>query len=156
MSLNREYDEAITEAEKAILMQPGFWMGYLALGATLVYSGNSEKGLEMIKKANSLSPKLPFYEYYFGVVCFNLGQYAEAIALLKKVFLGMHEIFTVNEYLTAAYVLAGMEDEAQKQANEILRIDPNFSVDKFAKSIPYKNQSDSDRILNALRKAGLK
>ena len=48
------------------------------------------------------------------------------------------------------------DEKAHRQANEAVKIDPNFSIDNFADRIPYKNQSDTDRILNALRKAGLK
>ena len=59
-------------------------------------------------------------------------------------------------YFTASYILEGIEDEARKQADVIMQVDPKFSVDHFAGRIPYKNQSDTDRILNALRKAGLK
>jgi len=73
--------------------------------------------------------------------------------------LALHQLpdYLINHvYLTASYIMIGMELEASKQAEEILRIDSNFSVDKFGRFLPYKNQSDTDRILNALRKAGLK
>jgi len=53
-------------------------------------------------------------------------------------------------------MLAGREDEARTQAAELLRIDPKFSLERFAKTLTYKNQTEIDRYIGALRKAGLK
>jgi len=39
----------------------------------------------------------------------------------------------------------------------LLRIHPKFSLEKFVRSVTYKNQEDVERIISApLRKAGLK
>jgi len=48
------------------------------------------------------------------------------------------------------------ESEARAEAGEVLRINPKFSLDYYGKTLPYKDQSVSDRIVAALRKAGLK
>jgi hypothetical protein len=50
----------------------------------------------------------------------------------------------------------GREEEGRKEAREILKIDPKFSLENQAKILPYKNQADIDRFIEALRKAGLK
>jgi Tfp pilus assembly protein PilF len=52
--------------------------------------------------------------------------------------------------------MMGREKEARAEAEEVLRIDPKFSLDYFAKAHPYKDQSQTDKVVNALRKAGLK
>jgi len=52
--------------------------------------------------------------------------------------------------------LMGREKEASAEAAEVLRINPKFSLDHFRKTVPYKNQAALDRIIAALRKAGLK
>jgi hypothetical protein len=50
----------------------------------------------------------------------------------------------------------GREKEAHAEAAEVLRINPKFSMDSFAKIVTNKDQSQTDRLINALRKAGLK
>jgi hypothetical protein len=50
----------------------------------------------------------------------------------------------------------GREKEAHAEAAEVLRINPKFSVDSYAKVLPYKDQSLNGRFVAALRKAGLK
>ena len=49
----------------------------------------------------------------------------------------------------------GREKEARAEAAEVLRINPKFSLDSSAKAITYKDQSVRDKLVDALRKAGL-
>jgi adenylate cyclase len=46
-------------------------------------------------------------------------------------------------------------DKARTVAQEVLRINPKFSVDRYTSKLPYKNNEDLNRIVAALRKAGL-
>jgi hypothetical protein len=46
--------------------------------------------------------------------------------------------------------------EARAEAAEHLRINPKFTVDTFAKTRVYKEQSEIDSIVSAMRKVGLK
>ena len=51
----------------------------------------------------------------------------------------------------------GREEEARAEAAEVLRINPKFSLDYYAKNLVfYKDQSQNDKVVNALRKTGLK
>ena len=43
----------------------------------------------------------------------------------------------------------------KRKLTAILRIDPNFSIEYYAKTYPIKNQADRERLIGALRKAGL-
>ena len=70
---------------------------------------------------------------------------------MKIVILGAGQVGT-----TVAYSLCGREEEARETAAGVIRINPKFSCDYFAKRLTYKNQADKDRFIEALRKAGLK
>jgi hypothetical protein len=59
-------------------------------------------------------------------------------------------------FMAAVYSRAERDEEARIEAAEVLRINPKFSLEKFAKSVTYKNQEDKERLISALRKAGLK
>ena len=52
--------------------------------------------------------------------------------------------------------MMGREQEARTEAAEVLRINPKFSADSHAKRLTYKDQSETDKFIDALRKAGLK
>ena len=54
-------------------------------------------------------------------------------------------------------VLADRQEEARSEAAEVLRQYPEFSLERFAKTFPWKNKDDVERyIIEPLRKAGLK
>jgi hypothetical protein len=52
--------------------------------------------------------------------------------------------------------LSGRDEKARAQADEVLRIQPKFSLEKFEKKLTYKREVDKERFLGAFRKAGLK
>ena len=52
--------------------------------------------------------------------------------------------------------MMGREKEARAEAAEVIRINPKFSLDYFSKTVTFKYQSETDKFVNALRKAGLK
>jgi len=62
----------------------------------------------------------------------------------------------VAERMESLAETCGGEAEARKEATEVLRINPKFTVESFMKKTPYKNPSDRDRVVQGLRKAGLK
>ena len=49
----------------------------------------------------------------------------------------------------------GRGDDAEAGASEVLRIDPDFSVQHYTKALPYKEKTDLNSVIEALRKAGL-
>lgn len=58
--------------------------------------------------------------------------------------------------LAAYYSKVGREDEARVEIASVLKLTPYYSLELFLKTIPYRNQADLDRYLNALARAGLK
>jgi tetratricopeptide (TPR) repeat protein len=58
--------------------------------------------------------------------------------------------------LATTYSQMGRDKEARAEVAEVLRINPKFSLDFYAKTSALKDQSEKDKIINALRKAGLK
>ncbi len=51
--------------------------------------------------------------------------------------------------------LSRREQEAREQAVEILKLNPKFTIEKYANALTYKNQEHAERALDALRLAGL-
>jgi len=57
--------------------------------------------------------------------------------------------------LAVSYVYLGREEDAHDEAAEVLRINPKFSVKRYAKHIQFKDQACKERFFDALRKTGL-
>jgi tetratricopeptide (TPR) repeat protein len=86
----------------------------------------------------------------------SIGQYEEAIPTYEKILPEEPYQVFAHLHLAITLMLAGKEDEARTETAEVMRLDPKFSLERFAKSRPLKNQLDIDREVAALRKAGLK
>jgi hypothetical protein len=57
--------------------------------------------------------------------------------------------------MAISYIRLGREEEARAAAAEILRINPKFSLERYAKTLPF-TKPVADRVVEDLRKAGLK
>ena len=57
--------------------------------------------------------------------------------------------------LAPAYILSGDEQKAQAAAEKLLELNPKFSVIRYEKRSPIRKKEDLDRIVAAMRKAGL-
>ena len=57
--------------------------------------------------------------------------------------------------LAACYGYLGRFDEARVEWREMLRINPEYSLEYRRKVLPYKNPADFESVVDGLRKAGL-
>ena len=57
--------------------------------------------------------------------------------------------------LAITYGLLDRKVEAREAAGEVLRIEPDFSIEYFAKTSQIKDPADRKRLIGASRKAGL-
>ncbi|MFC1878069.1 adenylate/guanylate cyclase domain-containing protein [Thermodesulfobacteriota bacterium] len=152
----RQHDEAIKKGERAIELSPNGAEAHAHLALFLIFSGKTELAIKLLKRAFRLNPIPPTYYYDFLAIAHrNNGQYEKAIELCKKGLSGNPDNLSVYLTLTISYSLFNYTEEANKAAEEVLRIDPNFSLEYYAKTIPYKHQETGDKYVEALRKAGL-
>jgi adenylate cyclase len=156
----REYEKGIAEGERAVALNPGGATVLVSYAQSLSFSGRSEEAIPLFQKAIRLNPNAvgSYYNYYqnLGNAFVMTGRYEEAVSAYKKSIQRTPNFLWSHMMLTATYSMMGREEEARAEAAEVLRINPKFSVDFFAKTSLIKEQSVRDKVFNALRKAGLK
>jgi len=152
-----EWDKAIAEGERGLALAPGDVFCLWSYATALRDSGRLNEAIQLYQKAIRLSPfGSSFLYHHFGNALRTTGQFEEAVSAYKKAIqISPNNIFA-HIGLAATYIMLGREKEARTEAAEVLRINPKFSVDTFAKIQLYKDQSETDKFINALRKAGLK
>jgi adenylate cyclase len=155
--LMRQHDKGIAECEQAVNLEPNSAFAYFRLSLALKYAGRPKEAITMAKEAIRLNPIPPgfYYQNLTHLYCL-MGQYEEAIAIGKQATRVEPNNFTLRAFLTVAYSLYGRQEEARIEAAEVLRINPKFLVDSWAKTMPFKNEADKEMTIGALRKAGLK
>ena len=156
LRIKGRYEEAIALLEKAVGLSPNYSLSQAQLGRTMMYAGRFEEALAWLEKAIRLDPiPLNWYVTVVGICYLHLGRLEDSVKEFKKVLNRNPDDLTAAIRLVAAYSLLERKDEANAAAAEVLRLNPKFSIAKIAKSWSYKNDSDKDLELNALRKAGL-
>jgi TolB-like protein len=150
-----DYDLAVQEGELAASMDPGFLTPW---GSTLMHASRHSEAIAVFQKVLRVNPVKP------PTMCLAnlarsyqmIGKYEEAIRFYKKLLQDQPNHLPANSGLTATYSMMGRMEEAGAQAREVLRISPKFSLERWAKTLRFKNPEDVERYIDALRKAGLK
>ena len=91
-----------------------------------------------------------------GLAYRAMGQYEEALSALEKAANIRPNFWAIHLQLAATYIHLGREEEARAAAAEVRRIAPKFSLKRYAKRLPLKDQAIKERIIATLREAGLK
>jgi tetratricopeptide (TPR) repeat protein len=108
----------------------------------------------LFKKAQRLNPDCPaWYLHNAGITYIHMGRYDEAIAECKKALKKNPNHFPALIIMASAYGLSGQLDEGRAVVSQILKINPNCSVENMGKG--YKYDADAETIRDGLRKAGL-
>jgi adenylate cyclase len=156
-TMMRQHEKGMSQGEQAVALNPNAADAQCFLGVILHFNGRHKEAIQVIKKAIRLNPFPPnWYSHCLGFAYCHAGMYEEAILECKKALRVQPDNLPAHLRLAATYSLMGREEEARAEAAEVLRIEPRFSLTRFAKAQPYKNQADIDLYFNALRKAGLK
>jgi adenylate cyclase len=153
LSMKEQHDKAVATAERGVALNPSAADAHMKLGHTLRFAGRYEESIPEYKTAIRLNP-IPPNNYMFGLgkSYAMTGQYEEAIKWGKKAVLQKPNNFLANIILTEIYGLSGRYEEARAQAAEVLRIQPKFSLEKWAKRA---KGVDKEKTIDALRKAGI-
>jgi len=158
--MQRNHDEALKYGQKAIALNPNDPMWIAGLASVMEYSGRFEESIALVKKAMRLTPYYPvwFLEPLSWSYIFT-ERYEEAIAAgklaLDRSRKGEIEPLHVHLMLASAYIGRGLEEEAKAHAEEVLKINPNFSSSLFLKAMPYKYSAHLKSRIALYRKAGL-
>ena len=156
-AMAKQHDKAIAECQQAVDLDPNSAGAHTWYGMVLNSTGRFEEAAHELEQAMRLDPFSPGWRLRsLGGAYSATGRHEEAIATCKKAVQKAPNDLLSHLFLAKAYSVAGRMEEAQTEAAEILRINPKFSLEYFAKQLTLKNQADRDRLINALRKAGPK
>ena len=153
----REYDKAIAEGERAVALEPSGAYAHEFYANSLFWAGRPKEAIPIYKKAIRLNPYgSPTSYLMLGGAYRVTGSIEEAVLAYKKALLLSPDMFFAHLSLASAYIAMGREKEARAEAAEVLRINPKFSLDNYAKMLPFRDRSVADKFIGSLRQAGLK
>jgi TolB-like protein/DNA-binding winged helix-turn-helix (wHTH) protein len=157
LAWKRQYEQAVVEAQRAITLDQNFAEGYFHLGNVLFLTGPPDESVKALEQAVRLNPKPPDVYFFVLAASYRLaGRYHEALALGKQFAVRHPDFHPIHFHLAVCYAELNQLEEARAAGEEMLRLNPTFTLAGFERFWPVKDRAVMERTLAALRKAGLK
>ena len=154
---SKQHEQAKAQLETALVLDPNDADSHASLGQILNWMGSPEKAIGLIKKAMQLNPHYPVhYISHLGFAHFLTKQYEEAVATLQKALVRNPDFLGPHLLLAIIFSETKRIDEARAEVAEVLRIDPESSLQAVKRALPLKDETELEMILEALGRAGLK
>ena len=154
--LKRNYDQGINHLERAIELEPNGADFQAHMGMALNLADRSQEAIQVLLKAIRLNPNPPSWYLHNLAASYNFVEnYDEAIFWGEKAVKLDPKNLLGHYILCAIYSSADRMEDAKREALEVLKINPKFSVSKVEKTNPLKNESVKKRYFDSLRKAEL-
>jgi TolB-like protein/class 3 adenylate cyclase/Tfp pilus assembly protein PilF len=154
-----QHSQAVAEVKQALEIDP-----YAAVldtaGQVFTYSGMFEDGIAEFERLLRLDPYAPGYIYdCFSTACFLIGKYDRPIPFLEEAAKRRPDNFLILGSLGMAYSLTGRKEEAQNIIEKYCKNSPIpltvENVEYWLKTMPFKNESDRDRLRALWFEAGM-
>ena len=155
--MSGQHDRAIAGSERAVRLNPNSGDIVARLGVVETWCGKLESAIRNFRKAMRLTPHFPpWYVRQLGLAQLFLEKYEEAINSMRESIARAPDLVLAHVYLAAAYAAANRDQEAQSEVQEILRLEPDFNLQRSERLVSQaRDKAQGDLFLNLLRKAGL-
>jgi TolB-like protein/class 3 adenylate cyclase len=148
----KENHLAINAYKRAMSLNPNDADVMSDMADALAHSGGSEDAIELLSRAMLLNPFYPDqYLWHLGGAYFNLKRYDESIESIMR----MNNPAEGRRLLAASYAHLGQQKKAKEQADLVLSVHPNFSLENWAQVQPDNQAQDLEHFVEGLKKAGL-
>jgi adenylate cyclase len=153
----RQHEEAISELERGLALDPNGRECHFNMGRVLYLAGRPKEGIEYLNKSWRLDPRSRLlYLVALGWAHFCMGEIAEAATFMEQA-LKLNPEATSTVTLAAFYTALGRDQDARamlemrrKKQGAVL---PGVGVVMFG--MPFRDRAIVDRYAEGLLKAGL-
>jgi TolB-like protein/Tfp pilus assembly protein PilF len=153
LAYERKYEESAEQIEMALRVDPNNADVYAMRTDLLVMNGQPQEAIESIARAMRLNPRPPAWYYWLkGEAEYAARDYLTAISTLR------HEATygtPSRSILAAALAQLGRSDEARIEARLFMADYPDFRIEAFLDTQPFRNLADRELFAEGYRKAGV-
>jgi DNA-binding SARP family transcriptional activator/TolB-like protein len=148
----KRHDESLALFSEAARLNPNDADLLADYADALAHSGDPTSGLTVFERALALNPSPPvLYRWVQAGIHYQMGRYRDVISVLEP---WKHEI-VVARLLAAAHAQTGDIRAAQAPLRLVRQTLPDFRTDHLWVILPNRDDSDTQHLIDGLRKAGL-
>jgi len=146
-------------AHRSLQLNPNSAIALSIAGRIEASLGNTGKALELLLRAERLSPRDPRGWFIIGggtaFVYFTEGRFDEAVSAAKRALIQNPRFTVALRVLAASLVKQGRLDDAAEVVREVLNIEPQLTLTKLRARSMYMEENSWNDYSAALRLAGL-
>jgi len=136
-----DHAAALTAFERALTLSNSNIFALCSSALVLSFMGRSELAIERARSAIRLSPfdKLNYLSYNaLAISYFCAGLFEEAHDAARRSVQLNPRFYVCHLFLAAALVGLGRLDQAQREAQNVLALDPTFAIGRFAVTVGFE------------------
>jgi tetratricopeptide (TPR) repeat protein len=151
----RRHDAAIAEFERAFALNPNLIDSRYA--QTLMFAGEPARAIEVLETNKRFDPFQPPLQSpgLMGHANYILKHYGEAVHSYRECVSRNPNLQWPHGGLASAHAQLGQLEEARAEAAEVLRINPDFTIERHKRLFVHKRPEDIEHRIDGMRKAGL-
>jgi adenylate cyclase len=155
-SLEKDLDQARSEIDIALSLNPNFALAHSLSGSNRIYSGQPLEAIPEIEQGMRLDPALSSqFLHFLGMAYLLAEKYETAAALLKQRILLVPQTDFSRALLASALGHLGEFEEARRIWGELKEINPSYAFADHVSRQPFRREQDVERIADGLRRGGL-
>ncbi len=154
--LDDEHDEALALCSEGAQLRNSCPLAHGLLGVVLNYSGDARGAVREVREALQLERVYPVWLLTILAAAYrDSGDVGRSISAVKESLRLDPQERDALLVLCSDYQLAGEHDDAKRIADDVMDRDRTFRLSTYAESQPYRDAAPLERVMQALRDAGL-
>ncbi|MBL0373028.1 tetratricopeptide repeat protein [Rhizobium sp. KVB221] len=153
---SRQLDRAQAVVERGLALAPNSVGLLMAKAHVQIFAGDPAGALETLNVAVRLDPHYPEVLLQFRAdALFSLGDYEGTIEVIQQRLARNPRSDLAYALLASCYGHLGRKEECRRAWERVFEFNPEFSVERRRRILPFRNAEDFERRPEGLRKAGL-
>jgi tetratricopeptide (TPR) repeat protein len=150
-----DWEEALREREIVLAVNPNDPVSIATMAELAIQAGRPDEAIASLQRDVAWDSAYYMASPHFrlGMAYFMKGAYPTALEHLKRES-NLGPLYTLT-FLAATYAELGQIDEARATVARILKAKPEASLALIRALWPFRYEADTERLIGALRKAGL-
>jgi TolB-like protein/Flp pilus assembly protein TadD len=154
----KNFDAAVRHFDRSLRLNPNLAFIWALSAATYCYIGEPGIALQRLKRSRDLAPFHPYWcflENVYVIAYLFKGDYEQAVLVGRGAVRANPHFSAGYKPLIASLGHLGRADEAKPYIAKLLSLEPQFTVEHFAKTYPAKQAGDRRRYMRGLLMAGV-
>jgi len=154
LSQKGQHEAAVVAIDKALALNPSYTEPRFIIG--LIWAGEHRRAIELARTHMRADPFYsPFAPLWLGLAHYMLENYGDALPPTLESLARTPNARGPHQQLAMTYAQMGRKEDARAEAEEVLRVEPGYTIERVRRANSFKLPRDADHFFGGLRKAGL-